>query len=95
MQIRGRERSSDYRYTDEYAGTKPNLLITDLITMERIRNQKIARLFEDHNIDEAEQYVFKNKSPLNLVNQLLVQSNIPITLVLDDNEKIIASKKKQ
>ena len=91
--IRGRERSSDYRYTDEYAGTKPNLLITDLITMERIRNQKIARLFEDHNIDEAEQYVFKNKSPLNLVNQLLVQSNIPITLVLDDNEKIIASKK--
>ena len=91
--IRGRERSSAYRYNDEYAATKPDLFITDLITMERIRNQKIAKLVDDGNKDEARQYSLNNKSPLKIISQLLNQSSIPITLMLDNNEKVTASNK--
>ena len=90
--IRGREGSPDYRWTDDYAGTKPNLLITDLINMERIRNQKITEFVDGCDADGASEYSRDHKSSLEIINRLLKQSNIPVTLTLERDEKILASK---
>ena len=90
--IRGREGSPDYRWTDDYAGTKPNLLITDLINMERMRNQKITEFVDGCDADGASEYSRDHKSPLEIINRLLKQSNIPVTLAMGRDEKILASK---
>ena len=91
--IRGRERSLEYRWTDKYASTKPSIVITDLINMERIRNQRMAKCIDDGDGDGAVQYGRDHESPLKIINQLLKQSNIPIALELTSDEKILASKK--
>ena len=90
--IRGRETSPEYRWTDDYARTKPNLWITDLINMERVRSQEITRLVDARNKDRAMDYSSEHQSPLEIVNQLLKQSNIPVTLKLENYDTVLASK---
>ena len=91
--IRDRWANPESRWTDRDAGSKPNITITNLINMIQMQSRRIADLVYRGNSNDASQYAHNHKQPLEIMNHLLQQSNLPITLELDDNEKILARKK--
>ena len=91
--IRDRGANPESRWTDRDAGSKPNITITNLINMTQMQSRRIADLVYRGNSNDASQYAHNHKQPLEIMSHLLQQSNLPITLELDDNEKILAHKK--
>ena len=91
--IRDRGAKPESRWTDRDAGSKPNIAITNLINMTQTQSRRISDLVYRGNSNDASQYAHNHKQPLEIMDHLLQQSNLPITLELDDNEKILAHKK--
>ena len=91
--IRDRGVKPESRWTDRDAGSKPNIAITNLINMTQMQSRRIADFVYRGNSNDASQYAHNHKQPLEIMGHLLQQSNLPITLELDDNEKILAHKK--
>ena len=90
--IRSRAASTELRWTDEYAGVKPNIIITNLINMVQKRSRQISSLIDQDKADDALCYAQNRESILDTINQLLRQSNIPISIELNGNETILARK---
>ena len=91
--IRGRWARPASRWTDNDAASKPNIAITNLINTIQRQEHQIADFVYRGNSNDASQYADKHKHPLEIINGLLQQSNLPITLELTDNKKMLARKK--
>ena len=91
--IHDREAAPESRWTDRHAATKPNIAITNLISMVQTHTSAIADLVYRGNSNGASQYASDHKHPLEIMSRLLQQSNLPVTLELDGNEKMLARKK--
>ena len=79
------------RWTDEYSYQRPFITIYNLIASENARARKIAKAFEENNIDGDLKFIDKH-SKLSKINELLRLSNIQIMISIDNNENVKASK---
>lgn len=90
-QILSRDMGIEARWKDDYAAQRANIAIYDLIDAENVRARTIANAVDLDNIDLAKE-LSKKDSPIKIINELLLLSNIPIEISVKKNEQVLASK---
>jgi len=79
------------RYKDDYSMQRPNLAIQELIDFEFDRQRAIGRAFDEDNFEEAEKCK-KSDPPIKVINELLLLSNIPVKIFINEKKQVVASK---
>ncbi len=83
------------RYRDSYAAQRTSITFHRLVDAENIRARRITRLVDAGEGDKAEHEAANNKSPIAITNEILSQSNLPITISIhEDEQRIMASKQR-
>lgn len=90
-EIQHQDRQVNSRYIEEYAEIKIGVTIFDLIDAVANLDRKIANLVRNGKNQEASKEA-ETPSPLQVTNELLRLSNIPIEISLEDKQKILASR---
>src|SRR5690606_1161438 len=73
------------RWRDDYSQDRTSLSIFDLINSENIRARKIASAVDINNIELAKEHS-NDQAPIQAINEILAISNIPITIILEEDE---------
>ena len=89
--IRNRDRQMESRYRDEYAAQRASMTIYELIDAENGRARGIAALVDAGDMEGAAKAA-KKEAPITIINELLLQSNIPVTISIQENERVTARK---
>lgn len=89
--IRSTDKQLESRFRDDYAAQRASMTIYELVNAENIRARKIAALVDDEDLSAATEAA-KNEAPISIINELLVNSNIPITINIREDERVMASK---
>ena len=79
------------RYQDPLAAERTSMTIYELIDSENVRAREITALVDDNNLNAAAE-ASKKAAPIAIINELLRQSNIPITISIHENERVMVSK---
>ena len=90
-QIQNEDCQRESRYRDSYAYQRASMTIYELINAENVWARKIAKFVAGENIDAAKKAA-KEPAPIDVINELLCQSNIPITISIHENERVMAKK---
>ena len=90
-QIQNEDRQQQSRYRDSYAAQRASMTIYELIDAENIRARRIAALVDGGDLGAAVDAA-KKEAPITVINELLQYSNIPITISIHENERVMASK---
>ena len=89
--IQNEDGQSRSRYRDRFADQRARITIFDLVDAENVRARTIAAAVDADNIEEAIE-VAKVEAPITVINDLLNQSNLPITISIQKNERVMAQK---
>ncbi|MCY4188408.1 MAG: ATP-binding cassette domain-containing protein [Bryobacterales bacterium] len=89
--IQNTDQQIESRYRDDYAAQRTSMTIYDLIDAENVRARRITALIDAGDVKAAKQ-ASKQKAPITTINELLRQSNLPITISIQANERVMASK---
>ena len=89
--IRNTDHQHQSRYRDDYAAQRASITIYDLIDAENVRARGIAAFVDADDMAAAAEAA-KKEAPISVINELLLQSNIPITISIRKNERLMASK---
>ena len=89
--IQTTDRQKQSRYRDDFGAARASMTIYDLIDAENVRARKIAAFVDDGDMEAAAE-ASKAEAPITIINELLLQSNIPITISIRENERVMASK---
>jgi ABC-type cobalamin/Fe3+-siderophores transport system ATPase subunit len=79
------------RWKDEYASQRTNIAIYELVEAENIDARAIAKAARADDSQLVKKLAEKD-APLEVINELLQASNLPIELSLHQNEQVMASK---
>ena len=79
------------RYRDDYASQRASMTIYDLIDAENVRAREITAFVDDGDMQSAAKCA-KQEAPITIINELLLQSNIPIAISIRENERVMATK---
>ncbi len=89
--IQNEDRQQQSRYRDSYAAQRASMTVYELIDAENIRARRIAALVDGGDLTAAADAA-KKEAPITVINELLRHSNIPITISIHENERVMASK---
>lgn len=89
--IKSQDTSTHSRWMDHNSANRASIAIYDLIDAENVRARLITGAVERNALDEAITLAQKD-APLKMINELLRQSNIPVTISVKENEQVLASK---
>lgn len=89
--IRNHDRLDHARYRLDYAHERASVAIYDLIDADTMLARKIADLVRAGNILGAESQG-KVPAPIQVINELMRLSNIPIEIALEERQKVVARK---
>ena len=89
--IQNTDQKQQSRYRDDYAAQRASMTIYELIDAENVRAREIASFVDQGNINAATE-ASKKEAPIAIINELLLQSNIPITISIQENERVMARK---
>ncbi len=89
--IQSNESHQESRYRDHYAAQRASMTIYELIDAENIRARGIAAAYDSGDMEAAAKAA-KVEAPISVINELLRQSNIPIKISIQANERVMASK---
>ncbi|WP_198371285.1 AAA family ATPase [Roseomonas rosulenta] len=89
--IRAQDQQAHARYQQHYAAERAGVAIYDLIDSDTMLERAIASLVRAGDLAAAEEKA-KIPSPLNVINELMRLSNIPIEISLADRQKIVARR---
>lgn len=87
--IRNSEQQIHSRWKEDYAGYKPNISIFDLVDAENVRARSIAKAMDSGDTDAAVELA-KKVAPLNLINEILRDSNFSVSIEIRDNGELYA-----
>ncbi len=90
-QLRSQDADPRSRYWEWNAAGRASMAIYDLIDADTMQERGIARLVRDGDIPAARDAA-KNPSPLQVINELMGLSNLPIEISLEEGQKIVAHK---
>ncbi len=79
------------RFQLNYGAERTSIAIYDLLSAQSSLDRKIAAYVREGKLNEAEKEG-KSPSPLQVINNLLVLSNIPIRISVTDQDHVVASK---
>jgi ABC-type cobalamin/Fe3+-siderophores transport system ATPase subunit len=89
--IRNADQQLTSRYRDSHASMRASMTIYELIDAENVRARFITAAV-DANDTDAIREAAKVQAPIKIINELLLQSNIPIVVTIEKNERIMARK---
>ena len=89
--IKNLDRQQESRYRDKNAAQRASMTIFELIDAENVRARAMQAAYDAGNM-EALAEAAKVEAPITIINELLRQSNIPITISIQKNERVMASK---
>ena len=89
--IRNTDHQQASRYRDDYAAQRASITIYELIDAENVRARKIAALVDAGDVESAVSAA-SAEAPIAVINELLLQSTIPISISIRENERLMASK---
>ena len=89
--IRTTDHKRQSRYRDDYAAQRASITIYELIDAENVRARGIAAFVDAGDMESAAQAA-KKEAPITVINELLLESSIPITVSIRENERLMASK---
>lgn len=89
--IQNGDQNLESRYRDDYAAQRASMTIYDLIDAENRRAREIAA-FVDAGDMKAAAVCSKKEAPITIINELLIESNMPIAISIRENERVMASK---
>lgn len=87
--IRSQDQQVHARYREDYAQQRAGVAIYDLIDSDTMLEREIAGLVRAGKLKEAQEKA-KKPSPIQVINQLMRLSNIPIEISLEEKQKIMA-----
>lgn len=89
--IQNEESQEHSRYKDTYGAQRASIIVFQLIDAENVRAREIAADVTEGRLLDA---TTKSKinAPLAVINELLRLSNIPISIAIRANERVMASK---
>jgi len=90
--IRSTDAGDHARWKDDYSTHRPGMALYDLIDAENVRSRTIAQAVDDRNIALAQELA-KKDAPIKAINELLKLANLPITISVDANDSVMASRK--
>ena len=90
--IRNTDHQLTSRYRDDYAAQRASITIYELIDAENVRARQIAGLVDAGDVESAVSAA-RAEAPIAVINELLLQSSIPISINIRRNERLMASKR--
>lgn len=91
-QVRGHDIQPYSRWKDDYSSQRPGMAIYDLLDAENVRARHIAAAVTNGDLKLAAAKAQKN-SPLAVINELLRLAGVPISLTVEQNEQVLASRR--
>ena len=89
--IQSEDGNSRSRYKDRYAEQRARITIYELVDAENVRARAIAAAYDAGHMEELKK-VAKAEAPITVINDLLKKSNLPITISIQKNERVMAQK---
>jgi ABC-type ATPase involved in cell division len=89
--VRSQDAQPQARYREWNPAGRANVAIFDLIDADTMQERKIAGLVRVGNIGAAQKEA-QNPSPIQIINELMRLSNLPIEISVEDGQKIVARK---
>ncbi len=89
--IQTTDQNQESRYRDQYAAQRASMTIYELIDAENVRARAIAAAVDSGDMGKAAEAA-NIEAPITVINVLLRQSNIPVTISVEANERVMASK---
>jgi hypothetical protein len=89
--IRSFDTEDQARWRDRFAPNRPTIAIYELVEAENVDARAIASAARARKTQLVDQLVEKD-APLEVINELLRASNLPIELSLQESEQVVASK---
>lgn len=90
-QIRNWDIQTQARYVEQQANIRTSLAIYDLIDAENVNARAIAAAMRAGETEKARELALKT-APIETINELLIASNIPVTISVAGNDQLMASK---
>ncbi len=87
--IKSRDQQTRSRYREDYAAERASVAIYDLIDSDTMMEREIASLVRANEMEGARNKA-RNPSPIQVINELMHLSNIPIEIKLEERQKIMA-----
>jgi ABC-type cobalamin/Fe3+-siderophores transport system ATPase subunit len=79
------------RYRDWNPSGRSNMAVFDLIDADTMQARKIATFVRANDVGAAKKEA-QNASPIQIINELMRLSNLPIEISLEEGQKIVARK---
>lgn len=89
--IQNEDRNIKSRYRDPYAAQRASMTIYELIDAENVRARSMAAAYDAGDSERLKEAA-KVEAPITVINELLRQSNIPISITIRANERVMARK---
>lgn len=90
VDVQAEDQRNRSRFRDRYEGQRTSLTIYDLINAEKLLARGVKAHVEDGDVDLVLKVVEKD-SPMATMNKLLLNSNIPIEIQIDKNDRLVAT----
>ena len=90
--IRSFDISPEARWRDVYSNQRPSIALSNLLNRQADLNQHIARLSRQGDGEGSVRYASEHKDPIDTINGLFQQSNMPIRISISEGEDFLASK---
>jgi hypothetical protein len=89
--VRVQDAQPQARYREWNPAGRANIAIFDLIDADTMQERKIASLVRVGSIEAAQEEA-RNPSPIQVINELMRLSNLPIEISVEEGQKIVARK---
>ena len=89
--IKSRDQQIYARYREDYAAERAGVAIYDLIDSDTMLAREITDLVRDGKVEEACEKA-KTPSPIQVINELMRLSNMPVEISLEERQRIMASR---
>lgn len=89
--VRSQDAQPQARYREWNPAERASMSIFDLIDADTMQERKIAGLVRTGNIESAKREA-QYPSPIQVINELMRLSNLPIEISVQEGQKIVASK---
>jgi ABC-type cobalamin/Fe3+-siderophores transport system ATPase subunit len=89
--IENSDTQAESRWKEERAEARTSIAIYDVLNSENLQARQIAAAVRDTDIQKA-QALSAEDSPIEAINRLLHLSNIPVTISIHENDRVLAKK---
>jgi len=85
------DRQAQARWMDDYSQQRAQMAIYDLVNSENVRTREITRAVDQHNSEEVAKRAAR-EGAFTVLNRMLRLANLDITISVDANDEIIATR---